>query len=910
MAVTFNFVSTNIMLLQLILILPIILVSGRDFGESFPEAFIPKVFQVNIQVTDPKDRETTLRTEYYDGIKQKGSIITWSNKEKSQITFNRLNETHVEYFTVLDDTTCKDENVENNADSVFTNGAFVFSTLYYFTFLPDLLLTPKDDIYMGVTTETYKGEIRLGDEKANLTFIWSVPESNWQFPNCPDIKNCANWAVPMKTILQMADKIELTYVYYDFKTTIEDPEAFQLPRGVACNFPTTTRAFPNNLPRHFEAGVEIYFPYSSLQITAKERIYYNMDRKIIRVDIDLSPDLTGTETIGLGREIWDYNTHVVYKMNVKNGSCTAEQMSQEDVSTGEKKKTSIGILSFVTSENLDLETFYYVGVRLYRSMFCDVWITNLTNTPTEIYLTNETAKNEDGIEQKYSVPVFVNMSSVEAGIELHSLSMNIFNYDLKVPSWSRFDTTSCFIEEQKIRFQIELKGEYTGVIEENPNEFIFQIQTQLASENKVLPNRFQEIMIDNIQAPNEGNTILFTTTLVENPFNAGHIGSNTYDEANNADLYETLAETIFTEKLTFTYTTAGKSYSYKAVSIRNDIVSIRVTSLKDDISESFQELGAAIITKGIDFTTTGISRVECFENCVKSVEFDCKSWSYCKDTGNCILSSILVEHGKEEEFEYKEHTNCEFYTRYFLKDYVINRETATDATGIEIGVTLDPDTEAECAKHCSMDELPFYCEGFDSCFDSTTGKRTCYFRARHILEMDPTTIRKSEVCNHYTRDYLGDFMKFKNRSAAFQDYNVHAAAASDVKDCARMCSTSANVNACKAFEMCSPEGNTDKPRTQCRILDSSKQATKQLSEDPSCDHYTRNNFITDRNKPLNPDDRKTTVSPPVNPAAVLKSKTSYSGGEMFALAIGMILLGLLIGGAVVIGVTKYKVIMV
>uniref|UniRef100_T1IYR6 LolA-like domain-containing protein n=1 Tax=Strigamia maritima TaxID=126957 RepID=T1IYR6_STRMM len=651
-------------------------------------------------------------------------------------------------------------------------------------------LKSKNEMHMGIVAETYAGVIRLGQTDADIEIMWSVPESNWQFPNCPDINNCAKWWVPLKTVLEIPrpdnTTLQLTYVYYDYKTKIDDPEIFQLPRGVACQFLKQTLPFPTNLPIHFEAGVEIYFPFSESQITAKERIYYNMDRKIIRVDLDLPSDLTESKDVGLDREIWDYNTQVIYKMHVKNGSCTVEKMSQDDVAMGVKKKTSVGILNSLMSENVDPTSFFYIGKRLYRSMLCDVWIANLTETPTEIYMFNETAKNEDGIQLKYSVPVFLNLSQssdIAGEMEIQTSGMSIFNYDLNVPNWSRFDTTSCFIEDNKIRFQILLKGQYTGVIDENPNDFILQIQKQLASQTKILPNRFQEIMIDNFQAPNETSTILFTTTLVENPFNAGHIGTNTYDEKNNPKVYENLTETIYTKKLTFIFKTAGKSYSYRAVEIRDDVVSIPTTSLKgelgyitgrtqswtglsqtrnhllifslaeighDDIKESFQKKAAAVITKGFDFSTSGISRMECFENCVDSIEFDCRSWSFCKDTGGCILSSVLAEHGKDEEFEYKEHTNCEFYTRNFLKDYVLNRDTVTEAFGIEIGVTLEPNTEEECAKQCSTDKLSFYCEGFDSCTDPNSGKKTCYFRTRHILEMEPTSIKKSETCHHYT----------------------------------------------------------------------------------------------------------------------------------------------------------------
>jgi hypothetical protein len=64
--------------------------------------------------------------------------------------------------------------------------------------------------------------------------------------------------------------------------------------------------------------------------------------------------------------------------------------------------------------------------------------------------------------------------------------------------------------------------------------------------------------------------------------------------------------------------------------------------------------------KGFTNRIPGVSVDDCAGSCVQETSFDCQSFHYCWDAGNCFLSTI---HPDERPDQLKDSSGCDLYYR-------------------------------------------------------------------------------------------------------------------------------------------------------------------------------------------------------------------------------------------------------
>ncbi|XP_022318193.2 uncharacterized protein LOC111121287 isoform X2 [Crassostrea virginica] len=263
----------------------------------------------------------------------------------------------------------------------------------------------------------------------------------------------------------------------------------------------------------------------------------------------------------------------------------------------------------------------------------------------------------------------------------------------------------------------------------------------------------------------------------------------------------------------------------------------------------------------------GISVEDCASRCVDNMEYECLSFSYCFDLGDCFLSHVHADNssGIVQRQEY-----CDLYSRYFLDQYTVSSGMTYS---VEADATIPKVPSANlCGKLCSQ-YTQFQCKSFEYC----TSTKNCLLFKIHELDLAATTASTSLTCSFYSRNYIHDFKLMKRKTMTFT--NVFEFSNVSSSQCAKLC-IEQEGSACRSFAYCNMT-------SLCRLTSSHpRQSGNSVSQSDTCDLYSRNFY------------QPSSYSPPSRIQAQRStSSNGYSGGSMAGASIGLLIVGLLIGVA-------------
>ncbi|XP_061191548.1 uncharacterized protein LOC133199694 [Saccostrea echinata] len=273
-----------------------------------------------------------------------------------------------------------------------------------------------------------------------------------------------------------------------------------------------------------------------------------------------------------------------------------------------------------------------------------------------------------------------------------------------------------------------------------------------------------------------------------------------------------------------------------------------------------------IFTK-TDTSFSGISVEDCARRCISNLEYECLSFSYCFDLGDCFLSHIHADNssGIAQRQEY-----CDLYSRYFLDQYTVS-------SGVIYSVKADATipnvpTANLCAKMCSQ-YTKFPCKSFEYC----TSTKNCLLLKVHELDLEATAASPSLTCTFYSRNFIHDFKLLQRKTITFA--NVLEFSNVSSSQCAKLC-VEQEGSACRSFAYCNMT-------SLCRLTSSHpRQADNSVSQSDTCDLYSRRFY--------NPSSYS---RPSINKAQTSSRSQAngYSPGAMAAVALSLFIAGLAIG---------------
>ncbi|XP_052774803.1 uncharacterized protein LOC128213258 [Mya arenaria] len=278
-----------------------------------------------------------------------------------------------------------------------------------------------------------------------------------------------------------------------------------------------------------------------------------------------------------------------------------------------------------------------------------------------------------------------------------------------------------------------------------------------------------------------------------------------------------------------------------------------------------------------DLVLTGVAIDDCASSCISEQSWVCNSFSYCFDTGYCVLSKL---HPDTRPSVVVNKPLCDLYSKKYSADYQMIAGTTVLSSSDTIYQNIY--TADQCAQLCS-NYNGFNCKSFDFC----DGISTCYLGKTHFYDVPQSDRQDSPMCNHFSRKYLADFQK--NSRMQLLNKADRIIQNIPVDQCAKIC-VEQEAASCASFGYC---GNS----SECRLSTASMRNVGQVSSQPNlwCDIYSRTAFP----------DGTPYINNPQKYYAPPKS-SGYSGGSMAGLAFGMIVLGLIIAVGVFFGYQKFR----
>lgn len=307
-------------------------------------------------------------------------------------------------------------------------------------------------------------------------------------------------------------------------------------------------------------------------------------------------------------------------------------------------------------------------------------------------------------------------------------------------------------------------------------------------------------------------------------------------------------------------------YTFNATNIRTRILRNGRPSESNLLLTHFYIYRQYFIFTNTDTSIAGLSVEDCARRCINNMEYECLSFSYCFDLGDCFLSHVHADNssGIVQRQEY-----CDLYSRYFLDQY-------TESSGLTYSVKADatlPNVPSAnlCAKLCSQ-YTAFQCKSFEYC----TSTKNCLLLKMHELDMVGKTASKSLTCSFYSKNYFYDFKLLKRMTISFT--NVLEFSNITSSQCAKLCVEQEGA-ACRSFAYCNMT-------SLCRLTSSHPfQSGNAVSKSDMCDLYSRNFYQpSSYSQPSKIQGRRS--SQPNN---------GYSGGSLAGASIALFIVGLAIG---------------
>ncbi|KAJ8306626.1 hypothetical protein KUTeg_017171 [Tegillarca granosa] len=376
--------------------------------------------------------------------------------------------------------------------------------------------------------------------------------------------------------------------------------------------------------------------------------------------------------------------------------------------------------------------------------------------------------------------------------------------------------------------------------------------------------------------------------------------------------------------------------------LRNAVVKQLVTvTLKFDSGNvtntlnQFRDMQNRYVQNFDDLILTGMSVDDCAQSCIGQETFVCQSFEYEYLTGTCYLSHLHPdEHPKLiktlqgvdlyiQNVILREYTTSPIKPKMYVKNDVIKTisfmkenvyvpffsilckckiifylgDYTTKFTEVP-GTTLLSSSNViyqnifsanQCAKLC-VDLNEFNCKSFDYCDDIGS----CFLGKTHYFDAPKSNIKADPMCNHWSRNYLGDFKYTKRKIIPMRDDRVIDGVS--VAQCAKLCVQEESFS-CASFDYC---GNY----TECRLSSATTKGVGQVTLEASayCDVYSRQSFPDGTAYVAN---YQMYYGPPKKSSGYGTASHKISGA-VAGIAVAMVVIGLLLAFGVIFAYMKFS----
>ncbi|XP_046353474.2 uncharacterized protein LOC124133217 [Haliotis rufescens] len=728
---------------------------------------------------------------------------------------------------------------------------------------------------------------------------------------------------------------------------------------------TDSKPLPS-MPEQFSYRMEIVIPNKKTTTTVD--VWYDSKYKLARYDtrdVTSPPPFYSPYTMTY---VHDFNTGIAYNIDQVQGNCTITPISAATMQPDFKKDKAAFANNgaFVVQMKGPLEVFglnyqyKYAGEKTARGILCDVFETavpdfklpTMNKTTKAIYqyyfqssAWNMVADGSNDVTREQ--PIMAHVMAPEINL---FMVYNIYDFDDEDPGMSVFDIKNCFGADQRHRFMVTFNKPFHPYLDTVQTLFERETLAMMSDDTFASPIRFQEPQLNynldsvsitvtllgqadyilhftKLQGPHPAHSTSKTITNISSPDDCaqacmmeGHFICNSFDicpssrtcrlsrehvddsmqpaEIGNDNqicthysrsvngsmvepamlhVYDTIKDLVYKQLLQIPITYGSQTITYIATGVRDDIMRTNPPGVTEgEYLKNFKIYRNNVIYAHNDFVLHQMAVDDCATACSGESRFDCESFEYCYTTGDCMMSRL---HPDNNQNLISNHSFCDLYAKSYLFDF---NKYPGQVLLTPADKTLDSVNSPDmCANNCST-TTDFDCKSFDYC----PNLKSCRLRKQHILEVPDTSVVASPMCDHYSRNYVYDFSKSSNSVISSHDDLVVADVTRD--DCAKLCVEQSGFE-CQSFEFC---GNT----TDCR-LSSVQPRSKPVSvvQDRFCDLFTRT--LIKGTTPYDP-----------NAATHYKylSKPQDDSGAKAGLAVGMLILGVLLGVAALFFVLRLR----
>ncbi|XP_067679909.1 uncharacterized protein [Haliotis asinina] len=728
---------------------------------------------------------------------------------------------------------------------------------------------------------------------------------------------------------------------------------------------TDTKPLPS-MPEQFSYRMEIVIPGKKVANTVD--VWYDSKYKLARYDYrDIIPTAPYYSPYTM-TYIHDFSTGISYDIDKVQGNCTMTPITAASKQPDyEKDKTAFANNgAFVVKMKGPLEMFgldyqyTYAGEKTARGIRCDVfetaipdfYFTTVNKTTRAIfqYYFQSSAWNmvaDESTDVTREQPIMAHVIAPDINM---FMVYNFYDFDDEDPGITVFDIKNCFGEDQRHRFMVTFDKPFDPYLDDIQILFEREVLAVLSDMTFSSAIRFQEPQVNynlnnvymtvtllgqadyilhftklqgpqaahatsktitNLKSPDDcaqaciketqficnsfdicsSSTICrLSKTHVDDSMQPADIGNDNQicthysrtvngsaQEPDMLHVYDTIKDLVYKHLIQIPINYGNQTIMYIANGVRDDIMMTTPPSVTEgQYLKHYKVFRNNVGFQHNDFVLHLMAVDDCATACSEDSRFDCESFSYCYTTGDCMLYRL---HPDNSQSLLINQSYCDLYAKSYVYDF--NKypgQVLLTPAHESLDSVNSPDM---CARNCSL-TTDFDCKSFDYC----PNLKSCRLRTQHILEVPDTSVVASPMCDHYSRDYVYDFSKTSNSVISSHDDIVVSGVTRDA--CAKLCVEQSGFE-CKSFEFC---GNT----TDCR-LSSAQPRSKPVTVVPDkiCDLYTRTLIKG---------------SIPYDPNAAVHyqylTKPQDDSGTKAGLAVGMLILGVLLGVGVLYLVIRLR----
>lgn len=725
----------------------------------------------------------------------------------------------------------------------------------------------------GVLVHHWQSCMYWSDDKDNFTLDYYFTTSDWIpiDPNSPR-------QIPVRAVVtgikdtgqSTTYKFNHVYEYLNFRVFPKLPEEiFALPVNMKCeDTKGLKKKVMPSLPVRMSYTVEIVGEDNAVKMVD---VFYDEDRRLVR----------SSEKYVIN--IDDFNTGIHYTVDKMKHNCSVRPIATE---TDNDAVSSAHFVRMKSREELFFldGDFTYTGQLDMRGVPCDAWVSMkvLEECPSNVQV-YFSLKSENFGDSKVSGQKLLSLVvSNNCNVTTYNFFNEVLNPDI---STNPFDISMCRNESSKLDFRLVLS--YTS-------NTVFQPHTQdsliHAALSSLIVNftgvSFLRVEWSDIEWDQVNSQLHWLGSIMEpDPLFLRAPVANKSLPVSATQALAILQQQINNGTFVVTIDLAAGG---QAGSVMLDLTAleIRATSNGVDFADNSDiSLGQFTVysnTRILNYTPNenmfAVSALSCADICVDRSIYECRSFTYCFQAKRCQLSSQRWNNATLADY-----VGCDFYRRESTSDFMkipgqtirpTNEEATHGVTSAEI-----------CASLC-LNETQFICQSFDYC----SASQNCYLSRYHFYGASPSDVQSSSSCDHYSRNYVSDYVKTSATALAPKDSSqtpITIVADSSAKECAYMCSK--DVSDCVRFSFCASTHD-------CQMVTKSLLPFIPVQPYPDCDVYTlRTSQSTATPGSSTAAPNPTTNEPRRNTSdrSSRSSNITYSPGSMAGLAIAMIVVGII-----------------